>query len=245
MKNLTATEVVAIVDLGERRHDIDRALVVLSYALPERSVEEIVELPIGERDAHLLKVREQLAGTRLWLETHCPQCGEGQEFRTTTGEQLFHDFSQPLARHHRLQSGNFTLEFRLLDSRDLGAATRTRDLEAARRCLLRRSLLSARREGMEVEPEDLPDDVLTDFADALTEADPQAEVKLGFRCLACEEPWIALFDIVPILWRDLEQQAANLLADIHELALAYGWRESDILSLSPTRRRFYLSRIGA
>ncbi len=245
MKGLTAQDLVVIAELGERCHEVDRALIVLSRALPELSIEQLAEMPVGERDAQLLRVREQLFGTDLWLETFCPHCGEGQEIRTSTREQLFHDFSKPLPRRHRLESGEITVEFRLLDSRDLSVATRTRELGAARRCLVRRSIVAASRGGVPIAPEDLPENVLTELADALTEADPQAEIKLGFRCLACEKLWIALFDIVPVLWRELREQVRHLLHDIHDLASAYGWRESDILALSDSRRRFYLSRIGA
>jgi len=35
------------------------------------------------------------------------------------------------------------------------------------------------------------------------------------------------------------------LSDVHTLARAYGWRERDILTLSPTRRQFYLNMVGA
>ncbi len=245
MKGLTAQDLIAIAELGERRHEVDRALIVLSHALPELSIDQLAEMPIGERDAHLLRVREQLFGTELWLETFCPHCGEGQEIRTTTREQLFHDFSKPLPRRHRFESGEIALEFRLLDSRDLSVATHTHELDAARRCLVRRCIVAASRGGAPIAAEDVPESVLAELADALTEADPQAEIKLGFRCLDCEELWIALFDIVPVLWRELRELAKQLLHDIHDLASAYGWRESDILALSNSRRRFYLSRIDA
>jgi hypothetical protein len=35
------------------------------------------------------------------------------------------------------------------------------------------------------------------------------------------------------------------LRDVHELASAYGWRESEILALSPQRRQAYLELVRA
>jgi hypothetical protein len=36
----------------------------------------------------------------------------------------------------------------------------------------------------------------------------------------------------------------RLLREVHTLALAYGWREADILNMSARRRRFYLEMAG-
>jgi hypothetical protein len=53
------------------------------------------------------------------------------------------------------------------------------------------------------------------------------------------------FDIVTFLWREIENLAGHLLRDVHTLASAYGWRESDILALSAARRDFYLAALGS
>ena len=34
--------------------------------------------------------------------------------------------------------------------------------------------------------------------------------------------------------------ARRTLRDVHVLARAYGWREADVLALSPTRRQIYV-----
>jgi hypothetical protein len=38
--------------------------------------------------------------------------------------------------------------------------------------------------------------------------------------------------------------ARSLLAEVHSLARAYGWTESEILALSPQRRSTYLEMVG-
>jgi hypothetical protein len=34
------------------------------------------------------------------------------------------------------------------------------------------------------------------------------------------------------------------LREVHTLAWAYGWREADILAMSPARRQFYIELVG-
>ena len=36
----------------------------------------------------------------------------------------------------------------------------------------------------------------------------------------------------------------RLVADVHALAYAYGWREGDVLALTPARREVYLELTG-
>jgi hypothetical protein len=52
-----------------------------------------------------------------------------------------------------------------------------------------------------------------------------------------------IFDIASFFWTEIAAEAKRLLGEVHILASAYGWREADILSLNPLRRRFYLEAI--
>jgi hypothetical protein len=49
-----------------------------------------------------------------------------------------------------------------------------------------------------------------------------------------------VFDVADYLWQELHAWAKDVLRSVHALAVAYGWREADVLALSPTRRRIYL-----
>ena len=51
-------------------------------------------------------------------------------------------------------------------------------------------------------------------------------------------------DIASFVWSEIHAWAIRLLHDVHALALAYGWREVDILTMSPWRRQAYLELIG-
>jgi hypothetical protein len=77
----------------------------------------------------------------------------------------------------------------------------------------------------------------------MAEQDPLAEVLLDLHCPECGHQWQMVFDIVSYFWSELSVRARRLLYDVHALAQAYGWRESDILSMSDTRRQFYLGMV--
>jgi hypothetical protein len=79
----------------------------------------------------------------------------------------------------------------------------------------------------------------------MAEADPQADVQLDLSCPACRHRWLAVFDIVSFLWSEIDASARRTLQDVHRLATAYGWREPDILALTPWRRQVYLEMAGA
>ncbi len=75
---------------------------------------------------------------------------------------------------------------------------------------------------------------------ALAELDPAADLRFDLVCPACGHGWEPLFDVAAFLWAAVERWALLTLRDVHQLALAYGWRESDVLALSPLRRQLYL-----
>ena len=90
---------------------------------------------------------------------------------------------------------------------------------------------------------ELPDDLLAALADEMSARDPQAEVLLDLTCPACGSRWQALFDIAAFFWTELAAEAKRLLREVDALARAYGWREADILALSPQRRQAYLELV--
>jgi len=50
-------------------------------------------------------------------------------------------------------------------------------------------------------------------------------------------------DIVAFFWEEISAKANRLLEEVHTLALAYGWNEMDILSMSVRRRQFYFEMV--
>jgi hypothetical protein len=241
VRPLSANDLLEVWEVGQDRHPLDRALTLLGAACPELAADELAGLSVGARDARLLTLRERTFGPRLAGFVECPRCSEGMEFEAAVAD--LRATPAPAGEPWELAVGDLSLRFRLPDSRDLGAAATCPDPAAARRLLVRRCVLHASRSGEPVAGDDLPPEAITALAQQMVERDPQAETLLDFSCPACEHDWQALFDIVTFFWSELAAQADHLLGEVHALALAYGWREVDILGMSPHRRRYYLGMV--
>lgn len=214
-----------------------RALLLLGVARPE-AVDQLAGLPIGERNRRLMALRQALFGDALNSVSTCPRCGERLELSLNLSDLLAQ--AAPEASRHLSLEG-YEVEFRLPCSQDLlGLPAST---EAARAGLLERIVLEARYQGQEVRLRELPEHVVAALSEALSQADPLAVTEIEMACPNCGHGFSALFDIVSFLWRELEHWAMRTLGEVHRLASAYGWRESDILSLSPLRRQMYLQLV--
>lgn len=243
MRPLSARNIIQIWEIGQSQHPLDKALTLLSFAYPERSMTELASLSIGQRDAHLLTLRELSFGDRMNGFADCPKCGERLEFNLNVTDIRIVDPSKPLEQDYTLTAQGFELRFRLPNSWDVAAIVGYEDTGAASSQIVQRCLLQANREGVPVAYSELPPVVLTQLAKQMTESDPQAEVLLDLNCPACNHSWQALFDIVEFFWTELNAQAKRLLYEVHTLARFYGWREADILSMSTLRREFYLNLV--
>ena len=241
MRPLSANDLLEVWELGQDQHPLDRALILLGAACPELDADELAGLSVGARDARLLTLRERTFGPRLAGFVECPRCSEALEFEAAVADLRAAPAHDGLS--WEVEVGDLSLRFRLPDSRDLGAAAICHGPAAARRLLVRRCVLYASRGGGPVAADDLPEEAVAGLARRMVEQDPQAETLLEFSCPACEHDWQALFDIVAFLWSEVSARADHLLGEVHALALAYGWREADILGMSAHRRRLYLEMV--
>lgn len=143
-----------------------------------------------------------------------------------------------------LSVGDHEARFRLPNSQDLLEAVRSEDLESVRQHLLQRCLLGIYRQGQETAVDSLPDGMIQAVLERMEQADPQANLRLELSCPACNHSWQAAFDIVSFFWNEIGAWAVRMLREVHALASAYGWREADILAMSPRRRQAYLELIS-
>jgi hypothetical protein len=240
VRPLHAHDLLEIWEAGRDRHPVDRALILLGTACPELAWDELTGLSVGARDARLLSVREQVFGPRLDGFAECPRCAEGLQFGAAVADLRVPMEPEKGEQPMELVTEDFSLCFRLPNSRDLGAVAVCEDPAAARQLLVQRCVLRATRNGLPLATDALPVEVVSALARRISELDPQAEVTLGLLCPACDHSWEATFDIVTFLWQELAAYARRLLREVHALAGAYGWREADILSMSALRRRSYI-----
>jgi hypothetical protein len=243
MRSLAASDILKVWLQGEDQSAIDRALTMLSVACPELNHNELAALTIDQRDARLFELRELTFGSRLDGFTVCGQCQERLEFTLDKMALRLHSSaSTSVSEEFVFETAGYTLRFRLPDSRDLTAVGICEDIPAARRLLAERCVLQASRNG-EVAIE-LSDEAVAELAEHIGYCAPKAEVILDLTCPSCGHQGQATFDIATFFWAEITAQARRLLREVHLLASAYGWREADILMMSPRRRQAYLEMIG-
>jgi hypothetical protein len=214
---------------GYGRPGPDRA-VTLAAAASGLPPDHVADLPLGACDRLLLQLREQCFGARLDGLARCPQCGteldvglDVDELRADGADELRADGADG---GRTVEVAGRTVTLRALTSRDIGSCGGERDRLLAR-CLVG-------------EPAPPAAEVLDAVEARLDALDPQAARMIDLDCPSCHVSWAASVDVTEFVWTEVDRFARRLLYDIHTLATAYGWREADVLAISPARRRFYL-----
>lgn len=241
VRALSPSELLDLRDYGPVRSPVQRALLLLTAACPGTSPETLADLSIGRRDALLLTLRELMFGPLLECLAICAGCGEQLELAFNTAGIRANN-TEP-AESLLVDSGDYQVRARLPDSHDL-VSLPAESATDARRSLFERCVVHAVRQGNPVPPSDLPEEVVAAVAARMSQVDPLADVRIELTCPACAHVWLETFDIVSFLWSEINAGADRLLRDVNDLALAYGWREADILAMSPLRRQRYLEMIG-
>jgi hypothetical protein len=91
--------------------------------------------------------------------------------------------------------------------------------------------------------DELPEEIIEKLANRLGAIDSQADTLVELHCVACSHRWQLMLDIVSFLWIEINVLAKRLLREVHRLAWAHGWRETDILAMSAAKRQFYLDMV--
>lgn len=242
---LSSADLISIWEVGQQRHDTDKALIVLSCARPEMSWDELATLPLGQRDGLLMQLRRKMFGPQLDIGVRCVRCSEPLEFDASIDELVPPGWAPGVAEPICVEVDGVRLEARPICSRDLARLRLGQPDVEARRLLVETAVVRATRRGRAIRPADAPEPAVNALADALTNADPLADIEFQLDCPACEHRWILVFDIVPFLWRELANIAQNLLDEVYDLAVLVGWTEGQILELTPSRRAYYLGRARA
>lgn len=241
MREASAERMLGVWDRGRAAGEPVRRTLELLRLSGAADPNDLAALIVGERDARLLDVYEDLFGRELAALVTCTTCGEELEVRVPVESVR----TQPPARAgewHRMESEAGAVEFRLPNSLDLLAVARVRDSGPRRSRLLERLV---RREKAEA---GLPADMAEEFAEQIerrmAELDPQAEIRLELQCDVCQTAFGSLFDIGSFLWAELDGWARRTLGEVHLLARGYGWSEQAILQLHPRRRLMYMEMLN-
>jgi hypothetical protein len=242
MRPLSTAELLEVWEQGLLRNPVQRSLLLLIAAWPELAPQQLAQLSIGRRDAHLLTLREWTFGTRLVSFVACPECEERLEFTIQASELRVAAISDSTG-DLSINVAGYQIAYRLPDSLDLLALANSPPLSQTYHQLLARCILRADYEGESQPVEQLPTQVTETVEAEMARLDPQADVHLGLTCPGCQHSWAAPFDIGSFFWQEINGWAYRILREVHLLASAYGWREADILAMSAGKRQLYLQMI--
>ena len=235
MRTLSNLDYLELWERGAVLHPLDRALLALAAALPDEEYGSLAAWPLGRRNVALSRLRTAGFGQMLTGWVACPQCGERLEF-AIDAEKLYSS-SQDAAEHVDIHGRRF----RPLTSRDLAQIANESDEQAAARKLMRLCCLDSG----DFDDRDFSVEEMNAIGEQLAQADPLSEALLELQCAECGNRWNEPLDMAAWLWTEIEARARRLLLDVHTLAAAYGWSETEILSLSAPRRALYMEMVQA
>lgn len=237
MRPLSAADLLGAWEQGAGLLPVEQALLLLSTA--DATPQPVRDWPVGQRDAALMTLRGWLFGDQIVSVSACPDCGERVELSFALADIRT---PPPETSPEPVHIDGYTVTYRPVTSADIIAAG---SADSARLTIIRRCIVQAMHDNLPVTVAELPEHVLDCVGEGLSQADPQADIQLAITCPNCGANWSAVFDIVAYFWAEIDAWAQRTLREVHQLARAYGWRESDILALSAARRRQYIQLIHA
>ncbi len=225
---------------------VELGLILLAEACPGMPMQALADLPVGRRDALIFRLRESVFGSRIVGVSTCPACRMEMELTASISDilQRQNESDGNCRLVMTLDHQGYKVNFRLPCTRDLMAAADGLDIDKAYHCLIQRCVIDAFSKNDRIEPGDLPDQVVDIMADMMSEADPVGDVQMSLTCSSCGHRWHQTFDIIWFFGKEIDSWAHRTLRDVNDLASAYGWSESEILSMSPKRRQSYIEIIN-
>jgi hypothetical protein len=235
MRTLSNLDFLELWERGAVLHPLDRALLVISMAVPGEDYDTLAAWPLGRRNIALHQLRRACFGRMLAGWVACPECGERLEF-SLDSEKLYGDL-QSITEEIVIDGRRF----RPLNTRDLAEIVNESDEETVALKLVRQCCLDD--SGLDLGESSAED--AEAISERLEQADPFAETLLELQCVECGHGWNEPLDMAAWLWTEIEARSRRLLLDVHALATAYGWSETEILSLSEQRRAMYIEMVQA
>ncbi|MFJ8579381.1 hypothetical protein [Micromonospora sp. NPDC093277] len=207
-----------------------RGAAVLTNLHPDGDA--VLDLPLAEVAALATTYLAEASGYHVEGVLECAGCGMLLDVRLRLSDLL----DDPPATEGRDRGARFAL--RPPTPRDLAAASDDAD---AYGLLLRRCVSWA--DGTPVDPAALGPADLDEIDGALESLAGPALPLLRATCPDCGGAATGTVDVTDLLWRHVEIEAHALLRDVSQLAATFGWREADVLALSPYRRSAYLALV--
>jgi hypothetical protein len=240
MRVLSQADCLALWESGQRLHPLDQGLLAVHAAFPELSSDSVADWPLGRLNRALAELRCGCFGRWLRGWTACERCGDKLEFEVDGAALAEGEGPSTVSIGSTIQVEGQA--FRLPTTRDLARIAGEVDASEATMRLLEVCAVDEGRHGP-THSSKWTDAQMEVIGESMARADPMAEILLHFDCPQCSYSFDKALDLAAFLWSEVEGRAKRLLLDVHLLASAYGWSETEILSMNPMRRSFYLEMV--
>lgn len=240
IRPVTTEQLLDIWEYAAQQSPAHRAL-ALVQSLSDQA-DDARNWTVGRRDRELMLIRQTLLGDAIRGVANCPLCHLPVEFDFRLSDLM--EQAPDGTTCDQVISDDFEIQWHLPTCAELADLSAEADVNQSRRRLLESCCDTIVFRGERVELEQCPESVVTAVCEAMRRCDPLGDVQLSMHCPDCDREWESIFDISVYFWSELDAWGKRVLTEIHRLASAYGWTETEILSLSPRRRHRYLQMVG-
>lgn len=199
------------------------------------SVDAALDLPLAAQADLLARLYGESFSQDVEGSLTCAACGAVAEVRLPLSAFAAADDGSDGRRRSVALPGGGAAVVRALTARDLLEAAGADD---PARTLVERSVTDA--EGLPLDPAGLDEAARTDVDAAAESLAGGAALVLRAVCPGCGADVVAPADVGVLLWDRVAALAPIVLAEVAELATAFGWSQAEVLSLSALRRAAYL-----
>ncbi len=217
---------LAVWERAAGAHIAARTAVLVHGAGLVAALDDALDLDLGRCAALASAAHEEDFGPTVHAVAGCPGCGELVEAELPARVPM-----PPVGGTRAV--GRWSV--RPVTTRDLLHAARDGDPTLA---LLRRCVHD---HGTGEAPDVVPEADLTAIDAASEELAGAAALVTVLSCPACGETVDVALDPGALLWDQVADAGTALLRDVAALAGAFGWGEDEVLALTPSRRRAYLT----
>lgn len=230
MRTLQGDLLLEAWERGANQGALERPLTLLAVARPDRSWDELADISLAQLQMELLLLRRASFGDALRSCAPCPLCATRLELELQVSsilpEETLKAPCEATWRHdavvHRM---------RPVTSRDLASLRSVQDprkrlLDLCTRTDPTDGCAAAHCRALAME-----------HFNRLNEG---TEIRLTLQCPTCSGTEQVDLDVGRFVWMEVRHAALMLLREVHQLAAAYGWSESEILAMSSVRRSMYL-----
>lgn len=211
---------------------------------PSRAL--VQRLFVADRQFLMRQLAIQLGLDNVWLTPHCPQCGVAFDVSVTLSALPIKPAGQGFP-YAPVRTSQGTFRVRTPNGDDQESIADLDDPAAARRCIVGRCIVERLEDNEHHRSTDEPavdvsalsGEDLSAIEIALESICPELTVCARAVCPECR----AVQDVPVDPYLCLRRSHSEIYMDVHVLASAYHWSEPQILALSRSRRKRYLSMV--